>query len=135
MIKSPVEALERIDSLLSELIAWTEKGEICLEQQDWDGFAKVTEDRQAGFNELVALRNYLVNSAKNGTLGLSAEEVNQQLQPKIENLAKVDQKLLDSIKCKKEEVTQAMKLANQGMDFLKKYKQRVVNQNTVVKTL
>lgn len=117
-------------SLLTEIRSLSEKGLIFLQEDRLEEFYKAMGMREQKLKIFYQLRKD-INQMQNKLLSPKEKaEINSRFKLKIEKLAKVDKKILDTINSKMEEIVERVDKVNKGKSFLKAYKKHVNSRRT-----
>ncbi len=117
-------------SLLNEIRSLSEKGLLYLQQNKMEEFYRVIKIRDQKLKIFYQLREDINQMQSTLFSPEEKDEINRKFKLKIEKLTKVDQKILDTINRKLEEIVEKVDQVNKGKSFLKAYKKHVNSRRT-----
>jgi hypothetical protein len=124
-----VKALLEVAELLMQL---TDLMQASVRQGEWEQFGELTLQREELFKRFFKLKGELDELNSNGALAdADLAELKNDLPAVIEKVTKVNQEIYDTIIERKQELSQLMGDAQQGLVFLKRVSNRI-NQSRVI---
>ena len=124
-----VKALLEVAELLMQL---TDLMQASVRQGEWEQFGELTLQREELFKRFFKLKGELDELNSNGALAdADLAELKNDLPAVIEKVTKVNQEIYDTIIERKQELSQLMEDAQQGLVFLKRVSNRI-NQSRVI---
>ncbi|GAB4380774.1 MAG: hypothetical protein Kow0042_31080 [Calditrichia bacterium] len=125
------ELIRRLFLLLDEIGDISREVSPFMAQTNWPEVIERLRKRGELLEELLSIRDKL-NHPESEALSLrEKKQLNDRIYTKLENITKVNSKLFDIITMEREKISDAVKQANQGLDFLKNYRKQVNHQENV----
>ena len=129
------ESITAAQSIFDEILSLTNNAVICLKENDLSRLIEILKKREQKIKRLTKIREEINLKGKQKMSVPEKEEINKLIRLKIENIAKVDEKSFDIIKCQKSKIARKINEANKGLNFLKSYKQQVNSNKTFYRTI
>lgn len=124
----------RIYSIITDIESISEQVLLYLEREDFLNFLEMINNREEKIFQLKNLRAPLTQWARNNLSSAEMDNLNKEINLKIENISKVDRKIFDIITCKQKQIGGKIHQATQGLNFLKHYKKQHKRENIITKT-
>ena len=122
------ELLEAAESLLQ----LTDSMQVSVRREEWEQFGELTLQREELFERFFKIKGELDELNSNGALAdADLSKLRDVLPAVIEKVTKVNQEIYDTIIERKQELSQLMGDAQQGLVFLKRVSNRI-NQSRVI---
>jgi uncharacterized coiled-coil DUF342 family protein len=122
------ELLEAAESLLQ----LTDSMQVSVRREEWEQFGELTLQREELFERFFKIKGELDELNSNGALAdADLSKLRDVLPAVIEKVTKVNQEIYDTIIERKQELSQLMEDAQQGLVFLKRVSNRI-NQSRVI---
>lgn len=126
---------QRVKELLvaaESLSQLTDSMQVSVRREEWEQFGELTLQREELFERFFKIKGELDELNSNGALAdADLSKLRDVLPAVIEKVTKVNQEIYDTIIERKQELSQLMEDAQQGLVFLKRVSNRI-NQSRVI---